>query len=101
MRSLRVDTQVLLDHTQPAFAGFVADYLVHLQDEYPRTPVLLFSVGVEAGLPAAALQERERQCVAALIVAVALATLCAVCSDAVGVLIDVAPIVLCCDVQAV
>lgn len=65
--SLLVLHQVLLDHTQPAFAGFLSEYLVHLQDEYPRTPVLLFSVGVEAELPPAAVQQRERRCVALVI----------------------------------
>lgn len=56
-----------MDHTQPAFAGFLSEYLVHLQDEYPRTPVLLFSIGVEAELPPAAVQQRERRCVALVI----------------------------------
>lgn len=52
---------MLLDFSQPAFCGFASDYVVYLQDEFPKTPIVLSAIGVESHLPQLSHQQLERR----------------------------------------
>ena len=55
-------SQLLLDFSQPAFCGFVSDYLVHLQDEFPKTSIVLSAIGAQGSNPQTSAQAAERRC---------------------------------------